>query len=193
MVDEETLELNLQFARRNLRRSTKGMSAFLFAGATYWGVLAALGFWFSNTSAWYWAALFGTGALYPLALLFSRLLRTPIHQKSALSGVLVPAFFSMMLFWPIAIAALWTDVELFVLVLAIGLSLHLPVAGWVVRLTPLYILHCIIRAICAFAVWHLRPEELTTLLPGLISSLYFLTAISAYFFSQLKIGAEADA
>lgn len=165
----------LHRSRVDLRRNTKGMLAFLLAGATYWASLAIMGFWHEGAATWYWVALFGTGALYPLARLFGSLLGTQLVQKGALATLLASAFLGMMLFWPMAIAALWTDAELFVLILAIGLSLHLPVVGWVLGLAPIFVMHCLARAVGSFAVWYWYPGALTTSLPSLIAVLYLVT------------------
>jgi len=53
-----------------------------------------------------------------------------MRDKTAVMDALWPAFVSMLLFWPIAISAYWTYPQLVPLVLAIGMSIHWPVIGW---------------------------------------------------------------
>ncbi|GER07397.1 hypothetical protein JCM17843_17070 [Kordiimonadales bacterium JCM 17843] len=75
-------------------------------------------------------ALFGSGAIFPLALLYAALFKNNfLKDRTAVSSVLLPTFISMLLFWPMAIAALWEGLTIFPLFLAIGLSLHFPVIG----------------------------------------------------------------
>ncbi len=155
------------------------------AGTTYWGVLAALGF-ADVGHAWYLTALLGSGAIFPLALMFAAIFRNPfMKERTAVSGVLVPAFVSMLLFWPMAIAALWTELSLFPLILAIGLSLHWPVIGWSYGRMAIFSAHSIIRAVIVFFIWWKLPEARLTLLPASVALIYFATVIVIFIDSGL--------
>ncbi|MEO1312033.1 MAG: hypothetical protein AAFV51_13885 [Pseudomonadota bacterium] len=150
------------------------------AGTTYWGVLAGLGY-AGVGDAWYWTALFGSGAIFPLALFFAAIFRNPfMKDRTAVGGVLVPAFVSMLLFWPMAIAALWTELSLFPLILAIGLSIHWPVIGWSYGRPALFSAHSVIRAVVAFLIWWKLPDARLTLLPASVALIYFLTVIAIF-------------
>lgn len=148
------------------------------AGGLWWLGLAVLGTQFDGVT-WGGIAFFLTGAIFPLALVIARLANIPFMQdKAPLQGVLFPAFAAMMLFWPMAIGALWEAPGLVPLILAIGLSLHWPVIGWSYgRLWP-YLSHAVIRAMASFAVWHLFPEERFVAIPLVVAGVYFITVAS---------------
>ncbi len=150
------------------------------AGTVYWAVLAALGLLLAPAQ-WSPLAFALTGAIFPLALLFAKLTRNAfLKDRTAVTGVLVPAFVSMLLFWPIAVAALWEAETLTPLVLAIGLSIHWPVIGWSYGRPGLFIAHAVIRAIGAFLIWHLAPEHRFTLLPAWVALVYAATVAALF-------------
>ncbi len=149
----------------------------LLAGATYWGALAAAGH-LAEPRLWYLIALFGSGAIFPLALLYAAIFRNNfMKDRTAVTSILAPAFISMLLFWPMAIAALWEAPSVFPLILAIGLSIHFPVIGWSYARTALLSAHAIIRAIVVFAVWWKLPDERLTTLPLCVMLIYLATAL----------------
>ncbi|PHR63106.1 MAG: hypothetical protein COA47_00390 [Robiginitomaculum sp.] len=148
------------------------------AGAVYWLVMAGLGFVLPMQS-WFMAALFGTGAIFPLALLLAKFFKNNfMKDKQALSSLLIPAFISMLLFWPMLVAAVQIAPELAILILAIGLSIHWPVIGWMYGRTALFSAHSIIRALMVFSIWTTMPEARMTLLPLSVSLIYFATVLA---------------
>ncbi len=150
------------------------------AGATYWGALGAAGYLIEG-DLWYWIALFGSGAIFPLALAYAGIFKNDfMKDKTAVTGVLAPAFISMLLFWPMAIAALWRAIDLFPLILAIGMSLHWPVIGWSYGRTTLFSAHAVIRAVIAFVIFWKLPEMQTTLLPFSVAAIYVLTTAAIF-------------
>ena len=162
----------------------KGGFPVLFAGATYWGSLTVLGYT-SGAPLWHYVALFGSGAIFPLALFYARIFRNDFtKERTSVTGVFLPAFVSMLLFWPMAIAALWQAIELFPLILAIGLSLHFPVIGWSYAKTFLYSSHAVIRAIVVFVIWWQFPQDRLTLLPLAVMLTYLVTAFIVIIDSQ---------
>lgn len=154
----------------------QGGTPILLAGATYWGLLTVLGC-LSVGSVWYYAALYGSGLIFPLALMYARLFGNDfLTDRTSVTGVLLPTFIAMLLFWPMAIAALWEAPALFPLILAIGLSLHFPVIGWSYGKTFPYTAHAVIRAIVVFALWALYPDDRLTFIPLAVTSAYLITA-----------------
>ena len=155
------------------------------AGAVYWGALTALGY-FRPDAIWYYAALFGSGAIFPLALLFATLFKNDfMKDRTAVTSVLPPAFIGMLLFWPMAVAALWQAIGLFPLILAIGMSIHWPVIGWSYGRPVIYAAHAVIRALAAFVIWWKLPEARLTLLPASVSVIYLVTVLAIYIDSGL--------
>jgi hypothetical protein len=148
------------------------------AGVVYWGVLAWLGT-VLTVHSWCVIAFIGSGAIFPMALLFAAIFRNPfMKDKTATGDVLLPAFISMLLFWPMIVAAFQIAPQLVPLILAIGMSLHWPVIGWGYGRTGLYSAHSIVRAIVCLLIWLWLPEARFTLLPLAVAGVYLLTILA---------------
>ena len=146
------------------------------AGATWWAILGTMGYFLHSRNLWIFLAFVTSGAIFPLALLFARIFKVDfMHDKTAATDVLLPAFTSMLLFWPIAISAYWTYPQLVPLVLAIGMSIHWPVIGWLYARTAIYITHAVVRAVACFVLWNWWPSSRFTVLPFTVSAIYLLT------------------
>ena len=153
----------------------KGGFPIPLAGAAYWGAQAYVG-WTHGFVAWLAVAMWGSGLIFPLALLLARMFRIDfMRDRTSVSGVLAPTFISMFLFWPMLLAAVWTAPSLAPLILAIGMSLHWPVIGWSYGRTGLYTAHAVGRALLVFAVWILLPQARLTLLPLGVCMVYLAT------------------
>jgi hypothetical protein len=153
----------------------KGGYPVPLAGAVYWLGLAALGL-FATGKTWTIWAFITSGAIFPLALLFAAITRVNfMKDKTAVSSVLFPAFVSMFLFWPMAVAAFWDAVHIAPLILAIGMSIHWPVIGWSYGRTAIYTGHALVRAVAVFAIWIAFPDQRYTLLPLAVAVVYLLT------------------
>jgi hypothetical protein len=138
-----------------------------------------MGYFVHNPNAWILLTFYASGLLFPLALLYARIFKIDfMHDKSAALDVLMPTFASMLLFWPIAIAAFWTYPQLVPLVLAIGLSIHWPVIGWHYARTGIYVTHAVVRAITCFVLWNWWPSTRFTLLPFTVAAAYLLTVVA---------------
>lgn len=149
------------------------------AGTVYWGALAWLGWQGAPLGQWAMIAFIGSGAIFPMALLFAAIFRNPfMKDKTATGDVLLPAFISMLLFWPMVIAAIQVAPELVPLILAIGMSLHWPVIGWSYARTGLFSAHAIVRALVVLLIWLMLPEARLTLLPLSVAVVYFLTVVA---------------
>lgn len=174
------LKETLLHERRSAYARLRGGFPVPLAGATYWAALAAAGYMFP-AEYWYWIALFGSGAIFPLALLYAAVFRNNFMKDStAVTSVIPPAFIGMLLFWPMAVAALWQAIGLFPLILAIGLSMHWPVIGWSYGKTFIYSTHAVARAIIAFFIWWKMPDERLTILPLSVAIVYLLTVFVIY-------------
>jgi hypothetical protein len=170
------LETALRDAREASYVRLQGGFPVLLAGATYWAGLAAAGY-LLELRFWFPIALFGSGTIFPLAVMYGAIFGNNfLKDRSPVTSVLLPAFIAMLLFWPMAIGALWTAKDLFPLILAVGLSLHFPVIGWSYNRTWLYMNHALIRAVAVFMVWWLVPEGRYTLLPLVVVAAYLITA-----------------
>lgn len=156
----------------------KGGYPVPLAGAVYWAALGLAGYHL-EPNEWILAAFFASGMIFPVALLLAKLLRNDfMKDRTATGDVLLPAFVSMLIFWPIAFAAYGTAPQLVPLVLAIGMSHHWPVIGWSYGKTGLFSAHAIVRAIGALLIWAVLPEGRFTLLPFFVAAVYAGTVIA---------------
>ncbi len=176
------VDLKAELAKERLAAYARLRGGFPIpvAGAVYWSALAWLG---SAVDAGMWTfwAFVGSGSIFPLALLFAMLFRNRfMKDRSAVTSVLFPAFISMLLFWPMAVAAWWTNVQLVPLILAIGMSIHWPVIGWSYGRTGLFAAHSIARAVLVFLIWQFLPDLRFTALPAAVAAIYAITVAAIY-------------
>ncbi len=175
-------ERAVQTLREQIRRDQlgsfvrlKGGFPFPLAGAVYWAALGVAGYYLPLES-WNLAAFVFSGAIFPLAILLSKIFRSDFMKDSTATGdVLGPAFTAMLLFYAIAFPAYFAAPELVPLIVAVGMSQHWPVIGWSYGKPALYSAHAVIRAIGAAAIWVMLPDGRTTLLPFWVAAVYLGT------------------
>ncbi len=177
-IDSAALRTLVAADRRASYLRLKGGFPVPLAGMVYWLALAgagqALGF-----GGWLMVAVWGSGLIFPLALLLAKLFNCRfMGDRTAVTSVLLPAFISMLLFWPVLAAALNVAPELAPLILAIGMSGHWPIIGWTYDRVGLYAGHAIIRALVTPVIWFWLPDARLTLLPLSVAILYGLTVLT---------------
>ncbi|WP_416879466.1 DUF7010 family protein [Litorimonas sp.] len=174
----ESLKQALKDHRQAQYLRLRGGFPIPLAGLVYWGFLGGIGF-YTDLGLWAAIALPASGAIFPLALLFAAIFKCPfMKDKSAIGDVMLPAFISMLLFWPMLIAAAKTAPELVPLILAIGMSLHWPVIGWSYGRTGLFSAHAVIRALFCLAIFSFFPERSITWMPIGVAAIYGLTVLA---------------
>jgi len=176
----EALRAELKADRLGSYARLRGGFPIPLAGATYWAVLGVAGYSL-DLATWAQAAFFGTGAIFPLALLYARVFRNNfMKDKSAVGSVLIPAFISMLLFWAYIAVAAQTAPSMIPLILAVGMSVHWPVIGWAYGRTTIFSAHAIARAIIPTTLWFVYPDARLTLLPFSVAAIYLLTVFVIY-------------
>lgn len=174
------LDARLKHARLAAYAEARAGWPVPLAGATYWAVLAWLGTFVSEAS-WSFSAAILSGAIFPVAIAYAALFRNPFMKVSGPDqGVIFMAMGGMLLFWPIAVAAMWNFNALTPLILAIGMSSHWPVFGWSYGRPVPFLGHVFVRAAAAFTIWQYLPDSRFTLLPAAISGVYLTTVIALY-------------
>lgn len=163
----------LELGRSTYFVRTNGGISLPIAGFLYWLALGILGFYL-KPETWCLTAFFTSGLIFPIGLALSRPFHSNIMLKAPLSGLVMPAMTAMFLSWPMTIAGYLTDTQLVPLFLAIGMSLHWPVIGWMYgSITCTF--HAILRVALVTVLWFLEPTERFTLIPLLVSLLYLIT------------------
>ena len=174
----------------------KGGFAVPLAGMIFWAALGVAGYSL-EPEQWNLAAFVFSGAIFPLAVVLSKLLRVDFmkDQPTATGDVLLPTFIGMLLFYAIAFAAFWESPQLVPLILAVGMSQHWPVIGWSYGKTGIYSAHAIVRCIGAFAIWQLVPDGRFTLIPFWVAAVYLGTVVAILIEAKREaaIGPAAEA
>ena len=179
--DLETLKAQLTEHKLAQYIRLSGGAPIPLAGVVYWATLAWVGT-FSDLQGWANIAFPLSGAIFPLALIFAKLLKCNfMKDKSAVGSVLLPTLISMLLFWTFLSMAVKSNApELLVPILAIGMSLHWPVIGWSYGRTALFTAHAVIRAVVVTYIWFALPDQILTAIPLAIALIYILTVFAIY-------------
>ncbi len=166
-----TEELNLEKSKYIIE--TNGGISLPAAGFIYWLLLGISGYYL-EANTWALLGFFTSGLIFPLGLLLSKPLNSNLMVKGPLSSLVMPAMTSMFLSWPMIIAGYLTDISLVPLFLAIGMSLHWPVIGWVYGSNTCFI-HAISRVAIVTILWFGLPEYRFTVIPVVVSIIYLVT------------------
>lgn len=176
-ADFDGLRARLRDERLNHYVRLRGGYSVPLAGMIYWLGLGVLGYRL-ELADWAMAAFLSSGAIFPLALILSRMLNNPfMKEKSAVDSVLLPAFAAMLLFWCFIVAAGQEAPSLVPLILAVGMSLHWPVIGWSYGRTGIYTAHAVLRSLAATWIWLTFPEHRLTWLPFSVAFAYAATVV----------------
>ncbi len=180
----------LDFEKSKYIVQTNGGITLPAAGFIYWLMLGAAGF-FLKPNAWTLLSFFTSGLIFPLGLLLSKVFKSDLLAKNALSSLAMPAMTAMFLSWPMIIVGYTTDVSTVPLMLAIGMSLHWPVIGWMYG-SKACLIHAISRVALVTILWFALPDYRFTVLPIVVSLIYFITIFALkneVKKEQLKVGA----
>jgi hypothetical protein len=125
---------------------------------------------------WSLLAAVMSGVIFPLAIAYAAIVRNPFMKvKVPDQGVVFMAMGGMLLFWPMAVAAMWNFNALTPLILAIGMSGHWPVFGWSYGRPLPFLAHAIVRAVVCFGIWQYMPDGRFTVLPAAVAVIYVVT------------------
>jgi len=163
----------LRLEKRNAFLNANGGLALPAAGFLYWLVLGIAGFYLSPRM-WFLAAACSSGLIFPLGLLLAKPLKSDIMNKSALTDLLLPAFVSMLMFWPLAFAGAQTNLSFVPLAIGVGMGIHWPVVGWLYG-RWLYLGHAVVRAVGATELWYAFPDSRFVMVPLFVSGVYLIT------------------
>jgi hypothetical protein len=171
------IEAGLKAARQSAYAETRGGWPVPLAGAMYWGLLAVLGSRVSEAN-WTFIAEIMSGAIFPVAVGMAAIFRNPFMKvKVPDQGVVFMAMIGMLLFWPMAVGAMWNYNTLTPLIIAIGMSGHWPVFGWTYGRPVPFIAHAVVRAVVCFYIWQYIPDGRFTLLPAAVVAIYLVTIV----------------
>jgi hypothetical protein len=166
----------LTIEKRNFFIKANGGIALPAAGLIYWVALGIAGYYIEPRS-WFALAGYTSGLIFPLGLLLAKPLKSDIMVKSPISGVLLPALVSMLMFWPLAIAGGILNVSFVPLAIGVGMGLHWPVIGWMYG-GKSFMAHAFFRTIGCTIIWFALPAHRFTILPFYVAFVYFVTVFA---------------
>ncbi|HEY6456855.1 MAG TPA: hypothetical protein VIY90_16390 [Steroidobacteraceae bacterium] len=168
-------------------RANRSMSLPM-AGLLVWSIIAALGFALplrQSVSALVW----GTGAIFPIALLIARFRREQLISSQNLLARLMGACVLMVnLLWALHIPLLAKAPAFVPLSVGIGLGVHWVVYSWVVR-HPVGYIHAVARTLGLVCAWMLVPTNPVSACAVVICAVY---GVSLYLMASREIHALGD-
>jgi len=149
--------LSFENERQAFEVATNRAISMPLAGAIVWFCAGLISLKLEFNLAIY-VLLFSTGAIFPLALIISKLrneaLIASINPFSKLIGLCV---LMVNLLWGVHVPLVFYAPEFVPLSLGIGLGLHWIVYSWIIS-HPLGIIHSILRTLLIVLAWYFFPE-----------------------------------
>lgn len=159
-------------------RSKKSLSMPI-AGLIVWSVVAVLGV-FLPLKAAILALVFGTGAIFPIAVVIARVRGEQlINNPNPLAKLMGTCVVMVNLLWAVHIPLLVYAPKFVPLSLGVGLGLHWMVYSWIIA-HPLGYHHAVVRTIGLAAVWFAFPSHLVTASAVVVVATYALTLFQMY-------------
>jgi hypothetical protein len=153
--------LELERTREDFERRAKRSLSLPIAGILVWAVIAVLGLLLPQRLAIY-ALLFGTGAIFPLAMAIAAArgeqLLSNTNPFARLMGACV---FMVNLLWALHIPLAFRDPVFIPLSVGIGLGIHWVVYSWITR-HPVGYVHAVVRTVAVLAAWWLFQGNVVT-------------------------------
>ena len=153
--------LELERTREDFERRSNRSLSMPIAGAIVWSAVGLLGLLLPQRVAIY-ALLFGTGAIFPLAMAIAALRGEQLLSNSnPLAKLMGACVFMVNLLWLLHLTLLFRAPVFVPLSVGIGLGLHWVVYSWITR-HPVGYIHAVMRTLALVAAWWLFPDMVVT-------------------------------
>ncbi|MFQ5401681.1 MAG: hypothetical protein ACE5E7_19045 [Anaerolineae bacterium] len=150
--------MTLNKMRREFEASANRSISMPIAGAIVWFTVALLSTQVGEQMSAL-ILLFGSGTIFPIALLVAKLrneaLITAVNPLAKLLGL---SILMVNLLWAVHIPLFLTSPELVLLSIGIGLGLHWIVYSWIVQ-HPIGTIHAILRTLLVLGCWTIFPGQ----------------------------------
>jgi hypothetical protein len=170
------MELTLSQLRQSFeQRSNRSMSMPL-AGLVFWSVMLVLSFVLPYKTA-LMLMLFGSGCIFPLALLFAKWRNEDFFMKGHVLGKLM--FTGVIMansLWVLHIILLFVQPKLLPYSLSLALAIHWPLYGWIIQ-HSLGLQHLFMRALGLFAAFLWLPLNSIAAAAAVTVICYLITLI----------------
>ena len=151
----------LEDLRADFERRARRSLSLPIAGAIVWTAVALLGFLLPARAATL-ALLFGTGAIFPLALLIARLRGEQLLENSnPLASLMGACVFMVNLLWAVHLPLAVNAPAFVPLSVGIGLGLHWVVYSWITQ-HPVGYAHATLRTVGVLAAWWMVPQAVVS-------------------------------
>lgn len=146
------------------------------AGAVVWLVIGICGRLFPESRADV-VMLFGTGLIFPLALLIGRLRHETLTDRvNPLSRLMGMSVLMVNLLWAVHLPLLMQAPKFFPLSLGIGLGIHWIVYSWIIQ-HPVGLIHAAARTALVVATWFALPSSRMFAIPVVIVIVYLFSLV----------------
>jgi len=175
----EKSQLSLEALRQNMRSGD--IFSLPFSGMILWSAAAVAGLYL-NPLTFAYAVLFGTGAIFPLGVLISRVRGLNMMEggtSNPLTGLFLLGILVLASLWPLIIWGAKTDPTLVVLGAALIAGNIWIIWGWTAG-TNIGLHHALGRMIGCYLAYKLVPEPLN-------QSAICVVVVLAYFYSLIRM------
>jgi hypothetical protein len=150
--------MTLDEMRREFELSANRSVSMPIAGAIVWFTVAMLSTQF-NERVGILILLFGSGAIFPIALLIARLRNEAlISANNPLAKLIGLSVLMINLLWAVHVPLFLYAPEFVLLSIGIGLGLHWIVYSWIVQ-HPIGTIHAILRTLLVLGCWTAFPGQ----------------------------------
>lgn len=155
-------------------RNSRRFIAFPLAGALVWLAVAVAALVLPAKTAAY-ALLFGTGAIFPLALLIAKATGQQVFQPgNRFASLMGQAVLMVNLMWALHLTLFARLPSIAALSIALALGLHWIVFGWIIQ-SPIGLVHAILRTVLCTAAYLAIPQYAVSAVSMAVVASYTLT------------------
>lgn len=163
----------LEELRADFERQSRRSLSLPLAGTLVWATIGVLGLLLPPRIGTY-VVLFGTGAIFPVALLVARLRGEQLlSNRNPLAMLMGACVFMVNLLWALHIPLALRAPEFVPLSVGVGLGLHWVVYSWITRHSVGY-MHAIVRTLALVAAWFAFPENVVSACAAAVVLAYVL-------------------
>ncbi|MDO6427760.1 hypothetical protein Q4489_12075 [Thalassotalea sp. 1_MG-2023] len=166
--------MSLSELRKSFEQETNRSISLPVAGTIVWFIIALLSTQFPFKTGLL-ILLFGSGTIFPIALLIAKFRHEAITTSTnPLAKLMGSCVLMVNLLWAVHIPLFIFAPEFVPLSVGIGLGLHWVVYSWIIQ-HPLGLIHAILRTIAVLAVWFSFPEHRLLAVGLVIVAVYLLS------------------
>lgn len=171
--------MTLEDCREEFEKEANRSLSMPVAGMIVWAAIGLASLQFPENISVY-VLLFGTGAIFPIALIMASMRKEVLlSSKNPFAKLMGMSVLMVNLLWGVHIPLVLNAPEFVPLSLGIGLGLHWIVYSWIIQ-HPLGVIHAVLRTVLVVAAWYIFPESRIFAVSFAIVLAYSLTLYQMY-------------